>query len=37
MENEILLETEELLQRLVEAVEKLNSAPSGDCEIKSVN
>ena len=30
MENEILLETEELLQRLVEAVEKLNSAPSED-------
>ena len=28
MENEILLETKELLQRLVEAVEKLNSAPS---------
>lgn len=27
MENEILLETKELLQRLVEAVEKLNSAP----------
>ena len=30
MENEILLETKELLQRLVEAVEKLNSAPSED-------